>query len=351
MGMRITGRQWGNTADGPVWLFEMESGDLRVAVSNYGGVIQSLWVTGPDGRAVDAVLGYDTLEEYRRGDAFLGAMIGPVADRIAGGRCTLDGRTVRLPLNAGPDATHCADRGFHQVLWEGTPAEDGLRLFAELDEASTGFPGTLSVELRYRILSPRTLRLEYAARCTRETAVSATNHSYFTLNGGRADCLGHLLTLRADRYAATERDADPICTGRTHPVAGTPLDFRGERSVADAVRRTDFREIARAGGVDHYFPVEGAGLREHALLRCPESGLALRCRSDAPGLLVYTANGLSAQAGKGGRTYGRHWGVCLETERFPNAVNLPAWRSQVLLQPGEVYTSATEFEFLWEDAK
>ena len=347
MAVNVTRRPWGSVGDAAVWLFDLEAGDLRASVSNYGGVIQALRVSG-GGRDMDVVLGYDSLEEYRRSDTFFGAMIGPLADRVAGGRCTLDGRTVRLPLNAGPDSSHCGEKGFHCRVWNWREEVDGLCLFADLDERSTGFPGVLSVRLRYRLLSPRTLRLEYAAECTRQTALSLTNHSYFTLNGGRGNCRDHRLTLRAERFAETERESDPICTGRTLPVAGTPLDFREETRIGDAVDRRDFSEIARAGGVDHYFPVAGTGLREFALLRCEESGLSLRCRSDAPGLLVYTANGLEAERGKGGAIYGRNWGVCLETERFPNGVNLPDWRGGVLLEPGERFTSATEFEFCWD---
>ena len=347
MAVKVTRRPWGSMGDAAVWLFDLEAGDLRASVSNYGGVIQALWVSGGK-RSLDVVLGYDSLEEYRRSDTFFGAMIGPLADRVAGGRCTLDGQTVCLPLNAGPDASHCGDRGFHCRVWNWQEEADGLCLFADLDERSTGFPGVLSVQLRYRLLPPRALRLEYIAECTRQTALSLTNHSYFTLNGGREDCRDHLLALRADRYAETERESDPICTGRTLPVEGTPLDFREETRIVDAVDRNDFSEIARAGGVDHYFPVAGTDLREFARLRCPETGLSLRCRSDAPGLLVYTANGLEAERGKGGTTYGRNWGVCLETERFPNGVNLPEWRGGVLLEPGERFTSATEFEFRWE---
>ena len=345
--MKIARRPWGRVGDRPVWLFELERDGLRAAVSNYGGILQSLWVSDGSGRSLDAVLGYDTLEEYQNSDTFFGAAVGPVADRIAGGQCLLDGRVIRLPRNAGPDISHSGDGGFHRRVWEWREEADGLCLFADMDEAATGFPGTLSVELRYRLLPPRTLRLEYAARCTRETAVSITNHSYFTLNGGRGDCLDHLLTLRAGRYAQTCRDADPIPTGRLLSVAGTPLDFREGAPIGGAVDRFDFGEIARAGGVDHYFAVEGSGLREHAVLRCPDTGLALRCRSDAPGLLVYTANGLDAERGKGGRIYGGRYAVCLETERLPNAVNLEEWRPQVLLEPGEVAASATEFEWSW----
>ena len=109
--------------------------------------------------------------------------------------------------------------------------------------------------------------------------------------------------------------------------------------------QNDFSEIRTGGGIDHYFPIDGAGMRTHALLISEADGLKLTCRSDAPGVLVYSANGLEAEKGKGGCIYGRNWAICLETERFPNAVNQPHLRPQVLLQPGEIYTSATEFVF------
>ncbi len=345
--MKINRRPWGEVDGAPVWLFDIEGEGVRVAVSNYGGVIQSLEVARSQGQHADVVLGYDTLDEYQRSDTFFGAMIGPVADRLAGGRCMLDGREVRLPLNAGPDSMHCADRGFHRALWDWRALEDGLCLSRTFQEVPDGFPGALSVELRYRIPAPRALRLEYAASCTRETAVSFTNHSYFNLSGMRSDCRGHLLQVNAGRYAETTCTADPICTGRALAVAGTPLDLRAGATVGSAVDRVDFAEIASAGGVDHYFLAEGEGLREVARLRCPQTGLQLRCLSDAPGLLVYTGNGLEGELGKGGAVYGRNWGVCLETARFPNAVNLPEWRPQVLLNSGERYTAVTEFAFDW----
>ena len=339
---------WGEADGRPVYLLDIESEGLRARVSSYGGILQSLALKDAEGRPMDVVLGYDTLDEYRRSDTFFGALVGPIADRVAGGRCVLDNQQVKLPLNAGPDCSHSGNLGFHCKVWEFEPVSRGIRLYRTFEEAERGFPGRLSVEVKYLIPSPRTLRIEYSATCTRQTAVSFTNHSYFNLTGGKADCAGHVLTVNADRYAETERDTDPICTGRTLPVADTPLDLRRGVPVGDAAQRTDFREIAVAGGVDHYFPIGGMGMRELASLRCPETGLTLRCRSDAPGLLVYTGNGLSGERGKGGRIYGRHWGVCLETERIPNAVNLPDWRPGVLLEPGETYISATEFAFEFE---
>ena len=341
--MRIAKRAWGDVDGAPVWLFEIEGNGLRAEVSNYGGVLRALELT--EGPGLDVVLGYDTLVEYRKSDTFFGATVGPIADRMAEGRCVLDGRKVQLPLNAGPDSMHCADRGFHRALWRWEPLADGVRLFRDFDGAETGFPGVLSASVCYRVPSPGMLRLEYAAECTRETAVSFTNHSYFNLTGGKRDCREHVLTLNAGRYAETWRMVEPIATGRALPVAGTPLDFRDGMRVGDALAHDAFPEIAAAGGVDHYFLAEGEGLREAARLTCPETGLAMVCRTDAPGLLVYTGNGLEAERGKAGRIYGKNWGVCLETERFPNAVNFPERRDQVMLEPGERYRTVTEFEF------
>lgn len=337
--------RWGDLAGREIVLLEWEGpSGMRARVSNYGGALQSLVVPKEDG-ALDVVLGYDCLQDYVSATTFFGAMIGPIADRMDGGRCVLNGTDVQLDKNAGPDSMHSGPRGFHAQAWNWDWLEDGVVLYRRFLPEDIGFPGELKAELRYRLLEGNALRLEYAARCDCETAVSFTNHSYFNLDGGQNACLKHRLSLAADRYAETRRAQDPICTGRALPVENTPFDFRAPRPIEESLSHADFAEIRSAGGVDHYFLVPGEGMRLHASLESLESGLRLRCFSDAPGLLVYTGNGLAHEAGKGGAVYGRHWGVCLETGRFPNAVNFPAWRPQVLLHPGERYASATEFRF------
>lgn len=344
--MSIQVRPWGACAGREIFLFEIEgAGGMRARVSNYGGILQSLMVRDGRGDALDVVLGYDTLEEYRADATFFGAMIGPIADRLDRGRCTLGGVDVQLPLNAGPDSMHSGPRGFHNQVWDWKLLEDGVALFRSFAGEDIGFPGTLEVRLNYRLCAPDVLRIEYAANCDHETAVSFTNHSYFNLDGGANHCRDHLLTVHAGRYAETERMCEPICTGRALDVMGTPFDLRDGRTVGDVVAQEDFPEIRSGGGVDHYFLVDGEGMRAQAELASPRSGLRLCCVSDAPGLLVYTGNGLDGEPGKGGAIYGKNWAVCLETGRFPNAVNFPALRDQVLLQPGEQYESATEFRF------
>ena len=123
------------------------------------------------------------------------------------------------------------------------------------------------------------------------------------------------------------------------------MDMRRDTAIGDALAHSEFCEIQTGGGIDHYFLVDGAGMRPMADVYCPVTGIAMRCASDAPGVLVYTGNGLERESGKGGAIYRKNWAVCLETERFPNAVNIPALRDTALLKHGEQFTSATEYTF------
>lgn len=344
--MKITKRNWGSCDERQICLFEIDNErGMRACVSNYGAILQSLRVQDRWGTVRDVVLGYDTLEEYIQSDTFFGAMVGPIADRIENGSFTIAGRHIQLPRNAGPDCMHSGPCGFHAQVWNWHEIPNGIAFERSFTEDDTGFPGCMDVQISYKVMDSCLLRLEYAAKCDCETALSFTNHSYFNLDGGRNHCRDHMLWVHADRYAETRRDEDPICTGKALPVKRTALDLRSGRKISDVLAAVDFREIRTGGGLDHFMIVNGSGMREHARLESRESGIRLICRSDAPGVLVYTANGLAGERGKGGAVYGRNWGVCLETERFPNAVNLPEYRSSVVLQPGLAYRSASEYEF------
>lgn len=335
--MRINQRYWGKIDGKEVHLFDIVSGNTRLSVSDYGALWQAFVIDD-----TDFVLGYDTPEEYRQNQTYFGAMIGPIADRMAHGRCILNGQTVQLEKDAGPDSMHSSNIGFHRRVWRAETLQDGVR-FSSVYQ-NEGLPGNIRISLCYRLPSENCVRLEYAAEGDTETALSFTNHSYFNLDGGKNDCLNHILHIYAAEYAETERETDPIVSGRLLSVSGTPMDFRNGAALGEVIGRTDFHEIRTGGGIDHFFRVNGEGMRPHAAIE--SARWKLECRSDAPGVLVYTANGLENGIGKGGVPYGRNYAVCLETERFPNAVNIDGLRESVLLNPGETYRSATEFHFI-----
>lgn len=329
---------WGEVSGKAVSLYEIScDGGISVRVSDYGGIVQSFVIPKPTER--DIVLGYDTVEEYARSETFFGAFVGPLADRTGGARLTLGGREIRLEANAGQDCMHSGSAGFHCRVWDAEILADGVRFSYSFTDAP--LPGTLTASVAYTVPAPDTLRIAYEAECTEETALSFTNHSYFSLRS--ETCLNDRLTLYASRYAETDCSKDPLVTGITRSVTGTPFDFCAGARLGDAVSAVDFPEVAAAGGVDNYFLTDGAGLRLHARLRSADGKIELLCRSDAPGVLVYTGNGLEAEKGKRGAIYGKHAGVAFETENFPNAVNLPDRRASVVGRAGQRYHGVTEF--------
>ena len=337
--VQVEKQAWGQVNGKPVHLFHIKNDSgMELRISDYGCVLQSWLANG-----LDLVLGYDTLQEYLASETFFGAAVGPIADRLQNGKLEIGGQTVQFPLNAGPDCMHSGPKGFHSRIWNGEILANGVAFSYTYPAEENPLPGKLSVTIRY-LLKENGFRIEYEAQSDCDTLLSLTNHSYFTLSGGRSDCRGDLLRINADVYAETTRETDPVCTGRMLPVENTPLDFRTAKPVADALSQSGFPELRRSGGVDHYFPVNGSGMREHARLQSGK--LTLVCTSDAPGVLIYTANGLDAEAGKNGQIYGKNFAVCMETECFPNAANFPEHRRQVFLPAGEIFTSCTEYQIL-----
>ncbi len=209
----------------------------------YGGILHGLRVPDPAGRVDDIVLGLPAVEDYAADSPYFGALVGRYANRIDGGRFTLDGREHRIPVNDRGHALHGGPEGFHRRVWEGRPGaadDDGVSLDLHLHspDGDMGFPGALDVTVTYRLDRAGTLSVDYRARTDRPTVVNLTNHSYFNLAGaGRGDVLRHTLAVDAASYLPVTAEAIPL--GPPAPTAGTPFDFtRPTRSATASPPRT-----------------------------------------------------------------------------------------------------------------
>lgn len=321
----------------------------RVSFIGYGGAITSIHVPDRNGALADVVLGYGTLAEYRADAVWLGSLIGRYANRIARGRFVLDGVEHRLGLNHGAHHIHGGRGGFDRVAWEVEPFHTSGGVGAVLRHTSPagteGYPGTLFVEVTYTLLDGGVLVLDYAATTTAATPVNLTQHGYWNLAGeGSGDVLGHELTLNASRF--TPVDASSIPTGELRHVEGTPFDFRAPLPLGARLDADD-AQLRMAGGYDHNYALDraGDGLELAARLHEPRSGRVLEVHTTEPGIQLYTGNALDGSiTGKGGRPYGRHAGVALETQHFPDSPNQPRFPSTIL-RPGESYRSRTVYRF------
>jgi aldose 1-epimerase len=345
----VTREAFGMAPGGPVERYTVDNGSMQVAMLTYGGILQSIRVPDRHGQLADVNLGFARLSDYVERSPYLGNITGRYANRIAGGRFTLDGTTYQLPINNGPNSLHGGSVGFDRQVWATTTLPDGgdagLRLAFTSPAGDQGYPGALQTAVTYTITSDNGIRIDYQAATDAPTVVNLTNHALFNLAGeGSGSIEKHVLHLNADRY--TPVDATLIPTGRIDPVAGTPMDFIRATAIGARIRDR-FEQLVIARGYDHNYvlnrPVDGLSLA--ATVFEPRSGRTLTVHTTEPAVQFYSGNFLDGTlAGTSGRTYRQGDGFALETQHFPDSPNHQEFPSTVL-RPGQMYRSTTVYQF------
>ena len=317
---------------------------ISVKVIALGASIQSMMMPDKAGKSEDVQIGYDTLEGYLSKPEFFGATVGRVANRIAKGRFTLDGKTYRTPTNDGPNSLHGGTKGFDKVLWDVTDVKGGPTASVTLryvsPDGDMGYPGTVTTFATYSLDERNQLTIEYRATTDKATVVNISNHAHWNLAGvgSPRGAMGHVVTIPAERYTPT--DATAIPTGINVPVAGTVFDFRKPRAIGDRVRDARDPQIAYGRGYDHNWVIGTAVTPTlHMMSRVvdPVSGRSFELWSNQPGLQFYSGNFFNATiTGKKGQIYRMGDAIVMEPQLFPDAPNQPNFPS-VRLDPGQVY--------------
>lgn len=344
---RATQEEFGKMPDGtPVYLVTLRNQKGMVAkLMSYGAILTELQAPDKHGALTNVVLGASTLEAYLKGFPASAAVIGRVANRVAGARFTLDGVEYKLAANNGPNHIHGGPTGFAQRVWQAQvlpPDERSASVqFTYLSkDGEEGYPGTLTATVTYTLTDDNELRLDYHAETDRPTLVNLTNHAYFNL-AGSGDILDHELWLAANRY--TPADEQLIPTGEIASVIGTPLDFTKPTPIGARIEQLK----PRVNGYDHNFVLSGEGFPPQlcARARDPKSGRVMEVYTTEPGVQLYTGNHLRTLAGTGGAKFGpKHAAFCLETQHFPDSIHHPNFPSTVL-RPGQKFKSTTLFKF------
>jgi len=346
---------FGTTPSGqPATLYPLTNTQgLRVEISPYGGTIVRLLAPDRHGETADVVLGFDTLDEYLVRSPYFGCVVGRCANRIAGGKFALGGKTYQLAQNNSPGGIPChlhgGLKGFDQQWWRAAPVSspegDALRLSYRSSDGEEGYPGNVDVEVTYTLTADNALRIDYQATTDRETPVNLTNHSYFNLAGeGSGDILGHVLTLNASGFTPVNAGLIPL--GHVAPVAATPLDFRTPHVIGERIATAN-EQLRVARGYDHNFVIDRRhdGLVLAATVFEPKSGRILEVHTTEPGVQFYSGNFLDgSRVGKHGHACEHRSGFCLETQHFPDSPNQASFPS-VILQPGLTLRSTTTYRF------
>ncbi len=314
-------------------------------ILNYGGILRELWVPDKDGNLADIVLGHDTLELYYENPGYLGAVIGPNANRIGKAKFIIDGIEYHVPVNEKENNLHSDNaNGYHVRVFEAEEGRSSLKLTVEDEDGLMGFPGNKKLEMIYTLTEENELRLEYHFTSDKNTVLNPTNHTYFNLRGqGDRTIEDHRLWLKASCY--TPADAGSIPTGDIVPVAGTPMDFTSEKEIGKEIG-ADFEQLHMAGGYDHNWVIDGADgqLQLVARVSAPGTSRVMEVYTTLPGIQFYAGNFIGEQDGKSGAKYHDRCGLALETQVFPDSINKEHFPDAVF-GPEREYVSTTVYKF------
>ncbi len=344
----LTKDTFGTTPEGEeVEIYTLATAEgLLARIISYGALLTELRVPDRNGQLADVVLGFDNLDDYLKGHPYFGATAGRVANRIAGGKFTLNGKEYTLATNDKTNHLHGGERGLDKRIWKAKATETDGHPAVELTylspDGEEGYPGNLAITVVYSLTDENELTIDYTATTDQATPVNLTHHSYFNLSGaGRGTILDHELTLVADNY--TPVDDTGIPTGEIKPVGGSVMDFT--KPVAIGARIDEV--TGDPGGYDHNYVLnsQDGSLALCGRVRDPESGRVMKIYTTEPGIQFYSGNFLDGTLiGKGGRIYEQRFGFCLEAQHYPDSVNHPKFPS-VILAPGETYRQQTVYKF------
>lgn len=339
----------------PVKLYTLKNASgMEVCITNYGGRVVSLVVPDKDGKPTDVVLGFDNIAQYAdtiNTPTDYGSSVGRYANRIKGGKFTLDGTEYQLKLNDNGNCLHGGgNTGWMHRVYDAEQIGDSiLKLTIEAADGENGFPGNVKAVTTYKLTADNVLDMTWEAETDKPTIINQTNHNYYNLSGDFTQpAYDMVLYVNADAF--TPSDKLYIPTGEIKSVEGTPMDFRTPHALGDSINST-FDQIQNATGYDHNFCLNtnGDDTQVCASLYSPKTGIYMEMFTNEPGVQVYSGNfqgvGPDAKiARKGGITYPKHVSVCLESQKYPDSPNKADW-AQPTLNPGEKYYSHAAYKF------
>ncbi|GAB6100459.1 galactose mutarotase [Halanaerocella petrolearia] len=339
--MKIKKEQFGKLKNGAkVTKYLLINENLQVNVLNYGGVITEIYTPDQDGNKENIVLGFDNIKDYEERSPYFGAIIGRHAGRIEGAEFTINDHIYKLAQNENTNNLHGGPIGLDKKIWDVTEIEDGIELSYFSPHLEGGFPANVEFTVRY-LLKGNKLIVEYKAKPDRETIINLTNHTYFNLSGSsKTDMLDHQLMISSERFVALDEESIP--TGEIREVEDTPFDFRELKEIGKDIE-LDYKQLKFTDGFDHPFVLEDN--KDSIVLKEKETGRAVSISTDQPVVVFYAGNQLGDEGLlSDGVESKKRLGVCLETQDYPNAINLDKFPTKTYTSD-HLYRARTEYRF------
>ncbi len=311
------------------------SNGCELTVMNYGATIISLKMPTVMGEMIDVVLGFDTVAAYDKSyelpsPPFLGAVVGRFAGRINKGMFTLNGAEISLTKNWKGHQLHGGFEGFSRKFWKVIDISSDRNpsiTFSYLSRANEEqFPGDVLVKVTYTLTENNELKVAFEASSTQDTLINLTQHSYFNLNGHKADIKNQKLMVASKKVLET--GADLIPTGNFTSLLQHPFDFSNAKECPTSIDTTFVLETEQA-----------------VVLYGEDTKIKMTVTTNQPAVHLYVGgNCFETVVGKDKATYHPLSGICFETQNFPDAPNHSNFPTAIL-QKGATYHHETSFLF------
>lgn len=341
-------RNFGENSKGEkatLYTFENKNG-MIVEITDFGGAIYSLQVPDKEGNLCDVVLGYDEPLGYEGlSRTFFGVLVGRNANRIAGGRFTVNDKEYQIDQNQKGNNLHSGLDFYSFRVWNVKGiTENSITFSLYSPDGDQGYPGAVDIEVTYTLTDDNAVKIDYYAVPQDDTIINLTNHSFFNLNGhASGSVLEQKVWLDADAYTPTDKTLIP--TGEICPVDGTPMDFRVKKAIGKDIK-ADYEALNIAGGYDHNWCLNNKGkFAKVAEMSADESGITMEVYTDLPGVQSYCGTYLKNELGKSGIMYQQFQGICFETQGYPDAINHENFPSTIV-KKGEEYRTTTMYKFI-----
>lgn len=333
-----------------VGLYVLSASDsFKVALTNYGARVVGIYTPDQDGDLTDVALGFDSISNYTQPYAlYFGPIVGRVANRIARGHFTLEGKEYQLAINNPPNHLHGGPKGLHNVVWDVKSVSDKKLVLSYLSEnMEEGYPGDLSITVTYTVTDNKEMDIDYEAKTDLATPVNLSSHTFFNLNGESDIPITNLL-LKINAYGYTPVDSTLIPTGNIDSVKNTIFDFTSFKRIGKDIT-ADNQQLKNAGGYDHNWVLNKPGGKDTmslaATVYSPLTGIEMKLFTEEPGLQFYSGNFFDGTITvSDGHKVGYRCGFALEPQHFPDAVNQPNF-PPIILYPGNTYRTKSRYVF------
>jgi len=293
---------------------------IEITAIQTGASLISIKTQNRSNEFQNIILAYPKIEDYDANLDYLGCVVGRHASRIKDSAFTIDGKRYILSKNEGMNHLHGGIFGWHQKIWD--LRDQGIN-FLEFSTTSfdgeEGYPGEVTVYVKYTLNDQDQLLINYRATTTKATHVNLTQHTYFNLNGNMDQAIdSDFLEINSKAYLNC--DEDKIPTGEI-----IQFSFKNQMIGKTAYDQTWILEN------------NSKALVFAAALSNKASGRILNVYTTEPSIHLYTGDGLK-------KPFNKRVGVCLETQHYPNSPNLAKFPS-TRLNPEDSFESLTVWEF------